>query len=37
VVRVEAFENGRFDIGMTTSFKKMDKIANAEIASILHR
>ena len=36
VVRVEAFDNGRFDIGMTTSFKKMDKIANAEIASILH-
>lgn len=37
VVRVEAFDNGRFDIGMTTSFKKMDKIANAEIATILRR
>jgi diguanylate cyclase (GGDEF)-like protein len=37
VVRVEAFDNGRFDIGMTTSFKKMDKIANTEIASILHQ
>ncbi len=36
VVRVEAFENGKFDIGMTTSFKAMDKIANTEIASILH-
>ena len=36
VVRVEEFDSGRFDIGMTTSFKKMDKIANAEIASILH-
>lgn len=36
VVRVESFDNGRFDIGMTTSFKQMDKIANAEIASILH-
>lgn len=36
VVRVEAFENGKYDIGMTTSFKEMDKIANAGIASILH-
>ena len=35
VVRVEAFENGKYDIGMTTSFKEMDKIANNEIASIL--
>jgi len=35
VVRVEAFANGRYDIGMTTSFKEMDKIANSEIASIL--
>jgi len=36
VVRVEAFENGKYDIGMTTSFKEMDKIANTEIAGILH-
>lgn len=36
VVRVEAFEKGKYDIGMTTSFKEMDKIANAGIASILH-
>ncbi len=35
VVRVEAFENGKYDIGMTTSFKEMDKIANHEIAGIL--
>ncbi|MBU1564426.1 MAG: diguanylate cyclase [Proteobacteria bacterium] len=35
VVRVEAFEDGRYDIGMTTSFKEMDKIANHEIAGIL--
>lgn len=35
VVRVEAFENDRYDIGMTTSFKEMDKIANHEIAGIL--
>ena len=35
VVRVEAFDNGRYDIGMTTSFKEMDKIANHEIAGIL--
>jgi len=35
VVRVESHENGRYDIGMTTSFKKMDKIANTEIGSIL--
>ncbi len=35
VVRVEAFDNGKYDIGMTTSFKEMDKIANHEIAGIL--
>ncbi len=35
VVRVEAFADGRYDIGMTTSFKEMDKIANNEIAGIL--
>ncbi len=36
VVRVESHENGLYDIGMTTSFKEMDKIANNEIGSILH-
>lgn len=35
VVRVESFDNGRFDIGMTTSFKEMDRIANNEISGIL--
>ena len=35
VVRIESHENGRYDIGMTTSFKEMDKIANTEISSIL--
>ncbi len=35
VVRVESFENGKYDIGMTTSFKEMAKIANNEIAGIL--
>jgi len=35
VVRVEAHKNGMYDIGMTTSFKEMDKIVNNEIGSIL--
>ena len=35
VVRVEQFADNKFDIGMTTTFKEMDKIANAEIAGIL--
>jgi hypothetical protein len=35
VVRVEAFGEDRYDIGMTTSFKEMDRIVNSEIASIL--
>lgn len=35
VVRVESHDNGKYDIGMTTSFKEMDKIANTEIGSIL--
>jgi diguanylate cyclase (GGDEF)-like protein len=35
VVRVESFGTGKYDIGMTTSFKEMDKIANSEIAGIL--
>ncbi len=36
VVGVDAHVNGRYDIGMTTSFKEMDKIANNKIGSILH-
>ena len=35
VVRIETHENGLYEIGMTTSFKEMDKIANNEIGSIL--
>jgi diguanylate cyclase (GGDEF)-like protein len=35
VVRVETFANDRYDIGMTTTFKEMDKVANAGIAGIL--
>jgi diguanylate cyclase (GGDEF)-like protein len=35
VVRVEAFQEHHYDIGMTMSFKEMDKIANNEIASFL--
>ena len=35
VVRVEVHENDRYDIGMTTSFKEMDRIANNEIGNIL--
>jgi diguanylate cyclase (GGDEF)-like protein len=35
VVRVEAFKGDHYDIGMTISFKEMDKIANNEIANFL--
>ena len=35
VVRVEAFGDNQYDIGMTISFKEMEKIANHEIASFL--
>jgi diguanylate cyclase (GGDEF)-like protein len=35
VVRVEAFKGAHYDIGMTISFKEMDKIANNEIANFL--
>ncbi len=35
VVRVESFKDKRFDIGMTISFKEMEKIANNEIANFL--
>jgi diguanylate cyclase (GGDEF)-like protein len=35
VVRVETFAEDRYDIGMTTTFKEMDKVANAGIAGIL--
>jgi len=35
VVRVEAFAEDRYDIGMSISFKEMEKIANHEIAGFL--
>lgn len=35
VVRVELLETGKYDIGMTTSFKELDEIVNKEIASII--
>jgi diguanylate cyclase (GGDEF)-like protein len=35
VVRVETFAKDRYDIGMSTTFKEMDKVANAGIAGIL--
>ncbi|MFT5701481.1 MAG: diguanylate cyclase (GGDEF)-like protein [Desulforhopalus sp.] len=35
VVRVELLETGKYDIGMTTSFKELDDIVNKEIASII--
>ena len=35
VVRVEAFKENHYDIGMTISFKEMEKIANNEIANFL--
>jgi len=35
VVRIEAFGENRYDIGMTTSFKELDKILTDEIAGIL--
>jgi len=37
VVRVETFGSNRYEIGMTTSFKEMDKIVNTEIGSMLRR
>lgn len=37
VVRVESLGDNRYDIGMTTSFRSMDKIASEEIASILRK
>jgi diguanylate cyclase (GGDEF)-like protein len=36
VVRVESFTDGGYDIGMTTSFRDLDKILSDEIAGILH-
>lgn len=36
VVRVESYANGKYDIGMTTSFREMDKIVSSEIAGIIH-
>jgi len=35
IVRVEAFGEKSFEIGMTISFKEMEKIANTEIAQFL--
>jgi diguanylate cyclase (GGDEF)-like protein len=35
VVRVECFQKNRYDIGMTISFKEMEKIASNEIANFL--
>jgi diguanylate cyclase (GGDEF)-like protein len=35
VVRVESFKKHHFDIGMTISFKEMEKIASNEIANFL--
>lgn len=35
VVRVELLDSGKYDIGMTTSFKELDDIVYKEIASIL--
>ena len=35
IVRVEAFGEKSFEIGMTISFKEMEKIANTEIAHLL--
>ena len=37
VVRVEAFADNCYDIGMSISFKEMEKIANHEIAGFLKR
>ncbi|KAB2888743.1 MAG: diguanylate cyclase [Desulfobulbaceae bacterium] len=35
IVRVESFNGGGYEIGMTFSFKEMEKIANTEIAQFL--
>jgi diguanylate cyclase (GGDEF)-like protein len=35
IVRVESFNGGNYEIGMTFSFKEMEKIANTEIAQFL--
>ena len=35
IVRVEAFGEQSYEIGMTISFKEMEKIANSEIAQFL--
>jgi diguanylate cyclase (GGDEF)-like protein len=35
IVRVESFNSGSYEIGMTFSFKEMEKIANTEIAQFL--
>jgi len=35
VVRIELLESGKYDIGMTTSFKELDDIVYRKIASII--
>lgn len=35
VVRIEQFDDGKYDIGVTTSFKELDKIATNEVSEIL--
>ncbi|MEE4243607.1 MAG: diguanylate cyclase [Desulfopila sp.] len=37
VVRIESFGENLYDIGMTISFKEMEKIANNEIANFLQK
>ncbi len=37
VVRIETFGENRYDIGMTISFKEMEKIASTEIANFLQK
>ncbi len=37
VVRVENYGNNKYDIGMTTSFKEMEKIVSTEIGSMLRK
>ncbi len=35
VVRIEQFDDDKYDIGVTTSFKELDKIATNEVSEIL--
>lgn len=36
VVRVEKFDDKRYDIGMSTTFKEMDKLLQERVSTILH-